>query len=263
MNQPYKATLSQYALPQFLPTWGGKGGVIWGDLEECSLKTMMFEKYPSISPYTYCANNPMKYVDPTGKEVEHTTFKDKVTTFFARIFNAEFRQNYKILKKSEETYVFKGYEGVETGEFTTDGNKLYINYNFNKSKKQGTNAYTNLRHETEHGVQFEYGEIGFDNQGRVTPNGTPDWTSSATKFDIIDEYGAREAGYNGTTLNSDPNKNVRNSWLYGGHTKEEKINHLKQSEAYKDLPIGPVNNQNITKIKTSTQYMLPYKPRQQ
>ena len=67
MNQTYKATLSQYALPQFLPTWGGKGGVIWGDLEGCSLKTMMFEKYPSISPYTYCANNPMKFVDPTGK----------------------------------------------------------------------------------------------------------------------------------------------------------------------------------------------------
>ncbi|MDD3280224.1 MAG: hypothetical protein PHC83_01470, partial [Bacteroidales bacterium] len=60
MNQPYKAILSQYALPQFLPTGG--------DLEVCSLKTMMFEKYPSISPYTYCANNPMKYVDPTGED---------------------------------------------------------------------------------------------------------------------------------------------------------------------------------------------------
>jgi len=29
----------------------------------------MFEKYPSISPYTYCANNPMKYVDPSGEEL--------------------------------------------------------------------------------------------------------------------------------------------------------------------------------------------------
>jgi RHS repeat-associated protein len=27
----------------------------------------MFEKYPSISPYTYCANNPMLFVDPNGR----------------------------------------------------------------------------------------------------------------------------------------------------------------------------------------------------
>ncbi|MBP7101753.1 MAG: hypothetical protein KBA86_00755 [Bacteroidales bacterium] len=63
----YKSTLSQYALQPSLPIWEGKGGVIWGDLEVCSLKTMMFEKHPSISPYTYCANNPMKFVDPTGE----------------------------------------------------------------------------------------------------------------------------------------------------------------------------------------------------
>ena len=29
----------------------------------------LFEKYPTISPYTYCANNPVKYVDPTGEEM--------------------------------------------------------------------------------------------------------------------------------------------------------------------------------------------------
>jgi len=32
----------------------------------------MFEKYPSISPYTYCANNPVMFVDPTGQEFDQT-----------------------------------------------------------------------------------------------------------------------------------------------------------------------------------------------
>ncbi|MDD3280280.1 MAG: JAB-like toxin 1 domain-containing protein [Bacteroidales bacterium] len=59
MNQSYKATLLQYALPPSLP--------IWGDLEGWS-RDPMFEEKPSISPYAYCANNPVLFVDPTGED---------------------------------------------------------------------------------------------------------------------------------------------------------------------------------------------------
>jgi RHS repeat-associated protein len=30
----------------------------------------LFEKYPFMSPYAYCANNPVIYIDPTGEELE-------------------------------------------------------------------------------------------------------------------------------------------------------------------------------------------------
>ena len=136
MNQSYKATLSQYALPQFLPTWGGKGGVIWGDLEGWS-RDPMFEKYPSISPYTYCVNNPVILVDPTGEEIEFNGLIDIVYVFCESIFNKDFRNQVKELKKSEETYVFK-FNNVAENNFTTDGEKLFINYsNIEKDSKTG------------------------------------------------------------------------------------------------------------------------------
>jgi len=35
----------------------------------------LFEKYPTFTPYAYCANNPVKYIDPTGMEFDSTMEK--------------------------------------------------------------------------------------------------------------------------------------------------------------------------------------------
>ena len=59
MNQSYKAINYQYAVGQSLPSCG--------DLEGWNRETM-FEKYPSISPYTYCSNNPINRIDPSGED---------------------------------------------------------------------------------------------------------------------------------------------------------------------------------------------------
>ena len=41
----------------------------------------MSDKYPSLSPYVYCANNPVKLVDPNGEEVGPIWPKRGVNTY--------------------------------------------------------------------------------------------------------------------------------------------------------------------------------------
>jgi len=171
MNQSYKATLSQYALPQFLPTWGGKGGVIWEDLEVCSLKTMMFEKYPSISPYTYCANNPMKFVDPTGEEIAivgDENYQKAVGKILLNIYNSGIAGKFLVTQaiKSKKTFVIADTkQGIECG---IHENKNASVLPFNLEEANGTyeekdggakfTAESTLAHELAH---FVFPQNGF------------------------------------------------------------------------------------------------------
>jgi len=61
----------------------------------------LFEKYPSISPYAYCANNPMKYVDPTGEDVD-----------IAELYK---RDKKGKLINSEQVKAFEAYMNTKTG----------------------------------------------------------------------------------------------------------------------------------------------------
>jgi RHS repeat-associated protein len=67
-------------------------------------RDVLFEKYPTLSPYSYCANNPEKYVDPTGMVIddyfnEHGQYlgKDNAQTDKVRIICQEDWDNNKII----------------------------------------------------------------------------------------------------------------------------------------------------------------------
>ena len=225
----------------------------------------MADKYPSLSPYTYCADNPVKLVDPNGEEVEYNSFADIIIVGVLKIFDNGFRKQFNELKKSGETYVFNWNKDGDNS-FTTDGNKLFINYSMadnGKSKKAGQTIFSNLRHETTHGIQFEYGEIGFSvrgvGYGIVDRDGnyfeSKGWQPVA--YDLTDEYEAHNNQNFGFRWNGNKN-DVRSQWI--NCNREERMQGLKNVPNYSELREEPINCSD-KKIKTNNYYALPNRKR--
>ena len=77
----------------------------------------LMEQYPSLSPYTYCAANPLKYIDPTG-----------MTTYVID------QDGHLILKdetKEDDTVIVEDEDGIEIGSISLGKNiieKFFRNY---------------------------------------------------------------------------------------------------------------------------------------
>ena len=75
----------------------------------------MMDKYPSFSPYAYCAWNPVKLVDPDGDSCVFATKDDEryVAQLLDRksiTYSQEFTDKYNDLKRSSHTYIFKSWD---------------------------------------------------------------------------------------------------------------------------------------------------------
>ena len=104
----------------------------------------MSDKYPSLSPYNYCAWNPMKLADPTGKEIYYV---EEGTRYV-----------YKI--GADGKY---GFYDSKTGNQYSGNNKQFVNDLSNalgqlKEGKHGSLLVSYFEGSDEHDVYVSYGK---------------------------------------------------------------------------------------------------------
>ena len=89
----------------------------------------MSDKYPSLSPYVYCADNPIKLVDPNGEDATKPPFYDKIKSLNPQEkhilkYNIRFATAIKVnsnaelaSKMAKHAYSGKGSKGGKTDAY--------------------------------------------------------------------------------------------------------------------------------------------------
>ena len=132
------------------------------------------DKYPFISPYAYCAWNPIKLTDPTGDTVIVPDDKDrafinallqqKIDGKKNPLYNKAFADKYKDLDSSAHHYVFESWEydasRSESGEFQAKSDYSTVKFTRGetpetKMPELGASEYRVLFEETYHAWKFQ------------------------------------------------------------------------------------------------------------
>jgi RHS repeat-associated protein len=122
------------------------------------------EKYYPISQYAYCANSPIRYVDPDGKEIKlagTAAQRQNILTHMQRLTND------KLGMRSDGTVIIAKMGGENSGKYLKTGSELIRDLN-----KKGNDAKT---------VTVSIGLTGSGNSTETvdrTTSGNVDWTNA-------------------------------------------------------------------------------------
>ena len=161
----------------------------WSDLSIFTSVDPLAEKYPNMSPYAYCAGNPVKYVDPDGMQWGNKETKQEVKNYKTDIRNSI--SNTKELIKSGNISEEDGNARLTDlkgalNEIKAMGKSKDVTYKVSKNtEEEQTNTiykdkdgtiiiqylgwHHGLRaHEFKHGFQALEGNVTFDENGTVS-----------------------------------------------------------------------------------------------
>ena len=147
----------------------------------------MSDKYPSLSPYNYCAWNPMKLVDPNGMIIDSASVTGNIKTVLNN--DSEFKKAFESLSNDQDNvYSFNVWDAPRIekgrridGNIIYDGDKVSINY------VEMSDNFA-LFEEVAHALQYYEGDIGFFKTS--DENGVIQWSTFG--LDCTDEINAKE-----------------------------------------------------------------------
>jgi len=222
---------------------------------------LLAEKYTHVSPYTYCADNPISFIDPNGKEIDPASQQewDKqkryVTSERDRLQNnannllakAEKKgwsseklakrqgnldervsslnasiHNFSVLEKSSQMYSLKpGASEIGGTSYNTGTGNIDISY--------GSTA--NFVHETAHAGQFESGDVAFLSS---TGLGIVDLSDEVSAYKA--QFAYSPPSVSGLNFSSTANSfsTITSSWVQG-------ITTSTGAKPYSDHGLFPIN----------------------
>lgn len=197
----------------------------------------MAEKYPNMGAYMYCANNPVKLVDPDGRKI-----------LFSQGSSEQFKKTYKaVVKTLKDKEVSKGllelinsprdYYIKETTEknsyFNTSDMTIYWNPNIEVECENGyilTNVEV-LNHEGGHGAEYDRTANNADKAFNEEWNNSHDKKAAdAAHAKVWNEYKVSNK--------KDPNN------PYGSIEEQRNISDVEQYTAQK---LGQLNGKKVTR----------------
>jgi RHS repeat-associated protein len=202
----------------------------------------MAEKYTNVSPYTYCADNPISFIDPNGKEIDPASQKEwekqkgyvtserdrlqnksnnlftkaqkkgwsseklakKVGNLNERVssLNASI-DNFSVLEKSSQMYSLNpGASEIGGTSYNTETGSIDLSY--------GSTA--NFVHETTHAGQFESGDLAFTSS---TGLGIVDLSDEVSAYKA--QFAYSPSSFSGLNSSSTANSfsTITSSWVQG------------------------------------------------
>ncbi|WP_418236193.1 RHS repeat domain-containing protein [Coprobacter fastidiosus] len=122
------------------------------------------EKYFALSPYIFCANNPVNYIDPDGKIIKIANNRVNALTYFAKIAATNIgstRMNDLI--RSTQTYTAKSVFLTKNSEYDVSSNTIYyVNDSWYSDIDGGSpSEYALLGHELDHAWREHNFQIRF------------------------------------------------------------------------------------------------------